>query len=97
MVNIKNESVVNGKFFFSEDLVLGLFDGGWGWVVIFFFFMISFLVDGVCFIFGFLFMEFFEYFGESKGKIFFLGFVLNGVYFFLGRMCFLLFLNLFIV
>ncbi|XP_062570436.1 monocarboxylate transporter 12-like [Saccostrea cucullata] len=59
-------------------------DGGWGWVVTFSSFMISFLVDGVCFTFGLLFTELHEYFGESKGKTSLLGSVLNGAYLSLG-------------
>lgn len=97
MANTKNESVANGKSPSSEDSAPGPPDGGWGWVVTFSSFMISFLVDGVCFTFGLLFTEFLEYFGESKGKTSLLGSVLNGAYLSLGRARFLLFLNLFIV
>lgn len=97
MANTKNESVANGKSPSSEDSAPGPPDGGWGWVVTFSSFMISFLVDGVCFTFGLLFTEFLEYFGESKGKTSLLGSVLNGAYLSLGRTRFLLFLNLFIV
>lgn len=97
MANTKNESVANGKSPSSEDSAPVPPDGGWGWVVTFSSFMISFLVDGVCFTFGLLFTEFLEYFGESKGKTSLLGSVLNGAYLSLGRTRFLLFLNLFIV
>lgn len=84
MANTKNESVANGKSPSSEDSAPGPPDGGWGWVVTFSSFMISFLVDGVCFTFGLLFTEFLEYFGESKGKTSLLGSVLNGAYLSLG-------------
>lgn len=59
-------------------------DGGWGWVIMAASFMISVLVDGVCFTFGIFFTEFLEYFGESKGKTVLLGSVLNGAYLSLG-------------
>ncbi|KAK3107138.1 hypothetical protein FSP39_007973 [Pinctada imbricata] len=59
-------------------------DGGWGWVVTFSSFMISFLVDGVCFTFGIFFPEFLRYFGGSKGKTALLGSVLNGAYLTIG-------------
>ena len=61
-------------------------DGGWGWVVTFSSFMISFLVDGVCFTFGIFFPEFLRYFGESKGKTALLGSVLNGSYLTVGKL-----------
>lgn len=85
MANTKNESVANGKSPCIEDSPPGPPDGGWGWVVTFSSFMISFLVDGVCFTFGLLFTEFLEYFGESKGKTSLLGSVLNGAYLSLGK------------
>ncbi|OWF36096.1 monocarboxylate transporter 12-like [Mizuhopecten yessoensis] len=59
-------------------------DGGWGWVITFSSFMVSFLVDGVCFTFGIFFPEFLRHFGESKGKTQILGSVLNGAYLSLG-------------
>ncbi|CAL1273933.1 unnamed protein product [Larinioides sclopetarius] len=43
-------------------------DGGWGWVVVFAAFMINLIADGVSFSFGILFIDFVEYFGESKAK-----------------------------
>lgn len=55
-------------------------DGGWGWVVTLSSFMISFLVDGVCFTFGLFLPSFLEYFGGSKGKTALLGSVMNGMY-----------------
>lgn len=41
-------------------------DGGWGWVVVFASFMISFIADGITHSFGILFVEFFEFFSASK-------------------------------
>lgn len=64
-------------------------DGGWGWVITAASFMISVLVDGVCFTFGIFFSEFLEYFGESKGKTVLLGSVLNGAYLSLGKCWFI--------
>ncbi|KAF8778795.1 Monocarboxylate transporter 14 like protein [Argiope bruennichi] len=43
-------------------------DGGWGWVVVFAAFMINLIADGVSFSFGILFIDFVDYFGESKAK-----------------------------
>ncbi|XP_015914462.1 monocarboxylate transporter 12 [Parasteatoda tepidariorum] len=43
-------------------------DGGWGWVVVFASFMINFIADGVSLSFGILFVDFINYFGESKAK-----------------------------
>ena len=61
-------------------------DGGWGWMVVLSSFMVSFLVDGVCFTFGIFFPFFLDNFGESKGKTQILGSVLNGSYLSLGRL-----------
>ena len=60
-------------------------DGGWGWVVTLSSFMISFLVDGVCFTFGLFLPSFLEYFGGSKGKTALLGSVMNGMYLSFGK------------
>jgi len=60
-------------------------DGGWGWVVTLSSFMISFLVDGVCFTFGLFLPSFLEYFGGSKGKTTLLGSVMNGMYLSFGK------------
>ncbi|GFX20055.1 monocarboxylate transporter 12 [Trichonephila clavipes] len=42
-------------------------DGGWGWVVVFFSFMIHVIVDGVTYTFGIFYLEFLRYFKQSKG------------------------------
>lgn len=55
-------------------------DGGWGWVVTLSSFIISFLVDGVCFTFGLFLPSFLDHFQGSKGKTALLGSVMNGMY-----------------
>ena len=44
-------------------------DGGWGWVVLFGALMCHFLIDGVVYVFGVVFPQLVEHFGESKGKV----------------------------
>ena len=60
-------------------------DGGYGWIIVFSSFMVSFLVDGVCYTFGIFFPHFLDYFGESKGKTQILGSVINGTYLSFGK------------
>lgn len=48
-------------------------DGGWGWVVVFASFMINLIADGITFSFGVIFVEFLNYFEESKGKTAWIG------------------------
>lgn len=48
-------------------------DGGWGWVVVAASFMVNLIADGITFSFGVLFVEFLEYFGESKSKTAWIG------------------------
>ena len=62
-------------------------DGGWGWVVTFCSFMVGFLVDGICFTFGFFFKEFQDYFGANKSTTSSVSSVLNGTYLSIG-ICF---------
>lgn len=59
-------------------------DGGWGWVVTFSSFMVGFLVDGICFTFGFFFKEFMDYFGSNKSTTSSISSVLNGTYLSIG-------------
>ncbi|XP_071095527.1 monocarboxylate transporter 12-like [Haliotis cracherodii] len=59
-------------------------DGGWGWVVTFSSFMISVLVDGVCFSQGIFFNRFMEHFGANKATTSWIGSVLNGSYLIIG-------------
>ena len=61
-------------------------DGGWGWVILFASFMSSVIVDGVCFAFGIFYLEFLDYFGESKSKTAWIGSVLNGTYMIMGKL-----------
>ncbi len=60
-------------------------DGGWGWVIMFASFICNVIVDGVCFSFGIFYLEFLEYFGESKSKTSWVGSVLNGMYLSMGK------------
>lgn len=60
-------------------------DGGWGWVVTLSSFIVSFLVDGVCFTFGLFLPSFLDHFGGSKGKTALLGSVMNGMYLSFGK------------
>lgn len=48
-------------------------DGGWGWVVVFAAFMVNLFSDGVTFSFGVIYVEFLNYFGESKAKTAWIG------------------------
>lgn len=59
-------------------------DGGWGWVITFCSFMVGFLVDGICFTFGFFFKEFQDYFGSNKSTTSSVSSVLNGTYLSIG-------------
>lgn len=43
-------------------------DGGWGWMVVFGSFMVHLIADGCAFSFGVFYVEFLDYFKESKGK-----------------------------
>lgn len=61
-------------------------DGGWGWVVTLSSFIISFLVDGVCFTFGLFLPSFLDHFQGSKGKTALLGSVMNGMYLSFGKL-----------
>lgn len=48
-------------------------DGGWGWVIVAASFILSMIADGISFSFGLLFIEFLDYFGESKAKTSWIG------------------------
>ena len=64
-------------------------DGGYGWVIMLASFVCNFIVDGVCFSFGIFYLEFLDYFKESKSKTSWVGSVLNGMYLSMGKyMCF---------
>lgn len=63
-------------------------DGGWGWVVTFSSFMIGVIVDGICFTFGFFFIEFQTYFGSNKSVTSLINSVLNGTYLTIGKCLF---------
>lgn len=57
----------------EESLVPVAPDGGWGWVVVFASFMVNLIADGVTLSFGVIFVEFLNYFEESKGKTAWIG------------------------
>ena len=59
-------------------------DGGYGWVVVFASFMNHVIVDGIAFTFGVFYVEFLEYFKESKGKTSLVGSLLAGCYLLIG-------------
>ena len=67
-------------------------DGGWGWMIVVSSFMVSVLVDGVCFSAGIFFNPFRSYFGTTKAQTAWVGSVLNGSYLTIGT--FLLSLSL---
>ena len=60
-------------------------DGGYGWVVMLASFMVNVIVDGVCFSFGIFYLEFLDYYGDSKAKTSVVGSVLNGMYLTMGK------------
>ena len=60
-------------------------DGGYGWVICAASFMASLILDGVCFSFGIFYMEFLDYYQESKAKTSWVGSVLNGMYLSMGE------------
>ena len=55
-------------------------DGGWGWMLVLSSLMCNIIVDGVCFSFGVMYVEFLDYFGESTYKTAFVGSLLPGMY-----------------
>lgn len=63
MVVVKKDSMRKG----SEEKMPDPPDGGWGWVVVFASFMIHVIADGVTYTFGIFYVEFLEYYKESKG------------------------------
>ena len=60
-------------------------DGDWGWVVTFSSFMVGLVVDGICFTFGFFFLEFQTYFGSNKSVTSLINSTLNGTYLTIGK------------
>lgn len=57
----------------SKEKVSKVPDGGWGWVVVFCSFIISMVADGISYSFGLLYIEFLNYFQESKSKTSWIG------------------------
>uniref|UniRef100_T1JKY7 Major facilitator superfamily (MFS) profile domain-containing protein n=1 Tax=Strigamia maritima TaxID=126957 RepID=T1JKY7_STRMM len=54
-------------------------DGGWGWVVVFAAFMTNLIADGITFSFGVMYVEFVNYFKQSKGKTAWIGSLFMGI------------------
>jgi hypothetical protein len=59
-------------------------DGGWGWMVVVSSFMISVIVDGVCFTTGIFLDSLSAHFGTTKTETAWVGSVLNGSYLSIG-------------
>ena len=59
-------------------------DGGYSWIVLIASFITNVIVDGVCFAFGIFYLEFLDYFQESRGKTAWIGSILNGTYMIMG-------------
>ncbi|XP_053403383.1 monocarboxylate transporter 12-like isoform X2 [Mercenaria mercenaria] len=55
-------------------------DSGYGWVIVFAFFLMEVLVDGVRFSFGLFFVEFLSEFGKGKADTAWIGGIMIGVY-----------------
>ena len=60
-------------------------DGGWGWVVVLASFINHIIVDGITFTFGVFYLEFLDFFKESKGKTALVGSLLAGFYLMAGK------------
>lgn len=73
------------SMYLQQMIDIVVFDGGWGWLVCFGSFVINFILDGMMFFFGVMLFIFFEYFGEFKVKIFWIGFVLFGLSMIFGK------------
>ena len=59
-------------------------DGGYGWLVLAASFSVNFIVNGTCFSIGIIYLEFLDYFGDSKSKTSWVSSVINGTYLFMG-------------
>lgn len=64
-------------------------DGGYGWVIVLAAFMNHIIVDGLTYTFGVFFMEFVDYFEESKSKTALVGSLLAGCYLSSGQLLFM--------
>ena len=60
-------------------------DGGYRWLVLVAAFTCSLLLDGIAFTFGLFYIEFIDYFQESKSKTAWIGSAFNGNYLFVGE------------
>ena len=59
-------------------------NGGWGWVVVFASFFSNFIVDGVLYTFGILFVDLRRTFDVPKSTIGLVGSLLGGIYLIVG-------------
>lgn len=55
-------------------------DGGYGWIIVFSFFLSEFIMDGIRFSFGMLYVDWLLYFKRGKGETAWIGSVLIGAY-----------------
>ena len=53
-------------------------DGGWGWMVVFAYFCISVITDGIRYSFGVIFISLLEAFGRGNGETAWVGGLLAG-------------------
>ena len=53
-------------------------DGGWGWMVVFAYFWISVITDGIRYSFGVMFISLLEAFGRGNGETAWVGGLLAG-------------------
>lgn len=60
-------------------------DGGYGWVIVFAFFLVEVLVDGIRFSFGVYFVEFLEEFKRGKGDTAWVGSLMVSTYNLAGK------------
>ena len=63
----------------SKQVLATAPDGGWGWVVVFGSFMIHVIADGVAYSFGVLYIEFLDYFKESRSVTGWVGSLMVGI------------------
>lgn len=81
MVVVKKDTMRKG----SEEKMPDPPDGGWGWVVVFASFMIHVIADGVTYTFGIFYVEFLEYYKESKGTTAWVASIMVGTTYCIGE------------
>lgn len=60
-------------------------DGGWGWFVVLGSFLLHVVADGIVYSFGVFYMEFLTYFKGGKGETAWVGSLVPGVTFLVGK------------